>query len=166
MRKKKVLARLEGTQKALSVRFSDFLHNLESELLQEYNKILHQEEIFWYQKSRVKWLVDGERNTKFFHKSTLMRRRRNKILMLQIGEDWIKSDEILRTHAREYFARLFTESDQTRQRSNGRRIHLKDLMELLEKQVDLKELKDVVWATHPFKAPEPDGLQSIFYQNG
>ncbi|VVA23745.1 PREDICTED: Transposon TX1, partial [Prunus dulcis] len=35
--------------------------------------------MFWLQKSRNTWLKEGDRNTKFFHLSTIIRRRRNKL---------------------------------------------------------------------------------------
>lgn len=57
----------------------NFLGNLERDLIREYNKILRQEEVLGFQKSRVNWLALGERNTKFYHLTTLNRRRRNKI---------------------------------------------------------------------------------------
>lgn len=38
-----------------------------------------QEEILWRQKSRIRWLKSGEKNTKFFHKSTVQRRMINQI---------------------------------------------------------------------------------------
>eukprot|EP00253_Pinus_taeda_P036049 PITA_36049 len=41
------------------------------------------EEIFLRQKSRVRWIKEGESNTKFFHESTLSHRSHNKILELK-----------------------------------------------------------------------------------
>ena len=38
-----------------------------------------QEEILWRQKSRIRWLKEGEKNMKFFHKTTVQRRMSNQI---------------------------------------------------------------------------------------
>lgn len=35
--------------------------------------------MFWLQKSRNTWLREGDQNTKFFHLSTVIIRRRNKL---------------------------------------------------------------------------------------
>lgn len=48
--------------------------------LEERNK---QEEILWKQKSRIRWLKEGERNTKFFHRTMIQRRMHNTISFLQ-----------------------------------------------------------------------------------
>eukprot|EP00253_Pinus_taeda_P023098 PITA_23098 len=42
-----------------------------------------QEEILWKQKSRIRWLKEGERNTKFFHRTTVQRRVHNNIPFIQ-----------------------------------------------------------------------------------
>ncbi|CAL1407206.1 unnamed protein product [Linum trigynum] len=52
--------------------------------------ILFQEELLWYQKSRLEWIVSGDRNTAYFHARTLKRRKRNRILVLKNNEgDWV-----------------------------------------------------------------------------
>ncbi|BBN67603.1 Polynucleotidyl transferase, ribonuclease H-like superfamily protein [Prunus dulcis] len=77
--KKKLLARIGGIHKALYRRHSPFLVDLEKELDSDYQALLDQEELFWLQKSRNTWLKEGDRNTKFFHMSTIIRRRKNKL---------------------------------------------------------------------------------------
>ena len=71
------LARLNGIQRALANRPSTFLINLENELLKELEVVLNQEEEIWVLKSRVNWLVQGDRSTNFYHVSTLVRRKQN-----------------------------------------------------------------------------------------
>jgi len=49
--------------------------NTQADVIQkEWDDRCRQEEIFWRQKMRVQWIKEGERNTKFFHKSTLSHR--------------------------------------------------------------------------------------------
>lgn len=71
---------------------------------------MEQEELLWFQKSRVKWYKAGEKNTKFFYLSTICRRRRNKISMLKNDDgDWVLDQTVLKSMVKEYYARLFTE---------------------------------------------------------
>lgn len=41
------------------------------------DELWQQEELYWSQRARVKWLQHGDRNTKFFHATTIQRRGRN-----------------------------------------------------------------------------------------
>ncbi|XP_057744587.1 uncharacterized protein LOC130962384 [Arachis stenosperma] len=82
-RKQKILRRLQGITSSLIYNSNPFLDKLQQDLWREYEDILIQEEILWFQKSRCKWIEFGDRNTKFFHGSTMIRRRRNKIVSLQ-----------------------------------------------------------------------------------
>ena len=43
----------------------------EKDLMSQIEARERQEEIFWQQKARVKWMQEGERNTKFFHNSVI-----------------------------------------------------------------------------------------------
>ena len=62
-RKRRVLARINGVQKALSNGPSHFLVHLEQDLLKEYSEIRSQEEEYWALKSRLNWAAYGDRNT-------------------------------------------------------------------------------------------------------
>ena len=79
IRKKKILARLLGTQRALAHCPNNFLINLQKQLLKEYNLTLELEEELWAMKSRTNWIIAGERNTICFHMSALNRRSKNRI---------------------------------------------------------------------------------------
>lgn len=52
-------------------------------LTSQITKLWTQDQIYWHQRSRVKWLRLGDWNTSFFHHTTLQRRQFNKILKLQ-----------------------------------------------------------------------------------
>ena len=52
-------------------------------LQQEWDNRCLQEEIFWRQKPGVQWIKEGERNTKFFHRSTITHRNTNIIVKLK-----------------------------------------------------------------------------------
>lgn len=59
-KKKRILARLNGIQKAHSYGRNPFLEELEKSLQQELQEILGQEEIIGFQKSRATWIRDGD----------------------------------------------------------------------------------------------------------
>lgn len=58
----------------------------EAEVRKYYNECLLQKQILLRQKSRVDWLKEGDRNTKFFHLQTLNRRSRNRLSQLRLDD--------------------------------------------------------------------------------
>ena len=65
-KKRRVLARLKGTQKAIAKNPNDFLLNLENKLLSKYSLILMQEEEYWALKSRLNAASFGDHIPSFF----------------------------------------------------------------------------------------------------
>ena len=76
-KKKRICTRLNEIQTALANNLNSFLINLEKSLLTELEIVSNLEAEFWSMKSRISWVVEGDRNTAFFHTSTLIRRQRN-----------------------------------------------------------------------------------------
>ena len=120
-------------------------------------------------KSRVGWIVEGDRNTKFFHTSTLVRRRSNKIVRLRnsVGE-WITDSNLIRLHIQRGFEDLFSTSHL--HVPSGFSLpswapRVSDLEALdISAPVSDKDIKTSLWSFKPFKAPGPDGLHPGFFQ--
>ncbi|RYR45945.1 hypothetical protein Ahy_A07g031714 [Arachis hypogaea] len=109
-RKRKIMSRLNGIQRAPSYGRNPWLENLEKRLSEELNTILDQEELFWMQKFRQLWIVEGDRNTRFYHTKTAIRRCKNKIIKLRNNEGcWCKSQEELQDMAIGFFKKLYKE---------------------------------------------------------
>jgi hypothetical protein len=74
--------------------------SLENKLQQELDTILKKEELMWFQRSRVHWLKDGDRNTKYYQMKAVTRRRKNNVLMLK-GENgqWVDNVNQIRSMA-------------------------------------------------------------------
>lgn len=85
-RKKELQGSLTGVSREIERRLMVGLLKQERRSKKEYADVLLQEEMLWMQKLRIDWLRLRDRKTRFFHTSTLVRRRRNKIVMLR-GED-------------------------------------------------------------------------------
>ncbi|XP_031131901.1 uncharacterized protein LOC116033288 [Ipomoea triloba] len=98
-RKKIVLARLEGVQRRYSTNPHRGIVRLEQKLIEEYQTILHQEELLWYQRSREDWILSGDRNTKYYHLAAAIRKSRNSISSLRLDNgEWITDPANLKAH--------------------------------------------------------------------
>nr|XP_011457336.1 PREDICTED: uncharacterized protein LOC105349397 [Fragaria vesca subsp. vesca] len=142
--------------------------NLENELTKEYHELLSSEEVFWKQKSRNLWLREGDKSTKFFHLSTIIRRRRNKIEGLEdeFGT-WKTKREDLHITAVNYFKGLFRKKT-TLGVSDVipnlfPRIEPSDLDDL-SREVSELEIKNCLFSTGGLKALGPDGIPAKFFQ--
>jgi len=168
-RKKRVIERINGAQKALANHPNDFLVQLEKNLIEVYAFIRRQEEEYWALKSRLNWTMHGDKNTTFFHVTTMIRRQRSKIRSIKnsIGE-WITDMEEVQKHILDGFSRLFTTelefSTSSLDVSSFTHIFLseEEKTKLCIEVIDM-EIKESLWALKPFKAPGVDGFHAGFY---
>jgi hypothetical protein len=171
IRKKKIHIerRLKGIQSALERVDSARLIYLQRDLQRDYDLILRQEEIHWYQKAGDDWIKLGDRNTKFFHTKTVVKRKKNKIYGLHLPNGlWCTDDELLREEAQSYFKNLFCST--TSSATNG--LHNSPPSPTLNEEACLsltnnitkEEVTQALNQMHPFKAPGPDGFQGIFFK--
>ncbi|GAU42583.1 hypothetical protein TSUD_302990 [Trifolium subterraneum] len=128
-------ARIKGVHIQLDSCQSSDLVNFEKFLQQEYNKVLVQEEMIWYQKSREKWVKYDEEVLKnsalSYFKSIFQQGDSINPFSLQF----------------DYFPQITT-----------------DLFNCLSSLPSMDEVKSALFSMDSFKAPGPDGFQPIFFK--
>ncbi|GMI73679.1 hypothetical protein HRI_001037200 [Hibiscus trionum] len=85
----------------------DLLANLRIQL----QELLRKEESVWIQNSRVKWFIEGDRNTKFFHLVASNRRRKNQIHSVKIGDESISDPTRINEGIFQHFSELYKKGD-------------------------------------------------------
>jgi hypothetical protein len=85
--------------------------SLEANLKINLDELLKKEEILWKSKSRESWLTCTDLNTKYFHSSTLIRRRSNAINFLKTSNGgWVSSRPDIGGNFVDHFTNLFSSS--------------------------------------------------------
>ncbi|KAG7576302.1 Ribonuclease H domain [Arabidopsis thaliana x Arabidopsis arenosa] len=168
-RKEKLITEIKEVQDLLEVSQSDDLLTKEEQLLKDFDTLLEQEEVIWYQKSREKIIALGDRNTTFFHTSTIIRRRRNRIELLKDVDDrWVSDKGELENLALNYYRKLYSLEDVNMGGEclpqTGFTPLTRDEKVALDKPFGAAEVVEAVKKMGSFKAPGPDGFQPVFYQ--
>ncbi|OMO91045.1 Endonuclease/exonuclease/phosphatase [Corchorus capsularis] len=77
-------------------------------LKKEVDEKWQMEERFWHQRSRLNWIMYGDRNTRFFHSTTVQRRRRNSISRIKNNDGvWLTEKDDIRGFIVESYKELF-----------------------------------------------------------
>ncbi|KAG7551702.1 Ribonuclease H domain [Arabidopsis thaliana x Arabidopsis arenosa] len=168
-RKAELVAEITIVQNLIEAAQTDDLLAREEQLLKSFDTLLEQEEVLWFQKSREKFIALGDMNTTFFHTSTVIRRRRNRIEMLKDSENrWVSEKEELEKLALDYYKRLYSMEDVNEEREylpqEGFTALSREEKEELSKPFSAGEVCVTVKSMGSFKAPGPDDFQPVFYQ--
>ena len=134
----------------------------------EINILLDDEELWWQQRSRVQWLGEGDRNTKYFHHRASERRRKNTITGLWNQKDvWCESRESIIKTAVDYFEDIYASSHPTHVEEVTDLILTKVTAEMntaLTQEFTGKDVKAALGQMYPTKAPGSDSMSALFYQ--
>ncbi|QHN94225.1 uncharacterized protein DS421_17g599370 [Arachis hypogaea] len=110
------------------------------------------EESYWREKSRVKWLKEGDINTSFFHQSFQFRIRRNKIWKLEKNDGtYATTREEIAQVAETYFKDIFTSINQANPAHAFEDFETKvsrTMNRKLSRSVSFDEVKCAVFSVH------------------
>ncbi|CAN1165788.1 Transposon TX1 uncharacterized 149 kDa protein [Linum perenne] len=140
----------------------------EQVLLKRLKEEWQREEMFWGQRARKEWLGKGDRNTKFFHASTIQRMHRNKITQLKNGDgEWIEEESSVKQHINNFVQNLFTsptEFGSVNLTNDLPQVITPEMNNELTKPPTAEEIKEAVFSLGPNKSPGPDGFSGNFYR--
>ena len=168
MKKRRILAHIAGIQKCIANHHNNRLLNLDTKPRKYPNDILAQEEILWYQKSKEDWIRSDDRNTKYYHALTVVRRSMNRIgaLKSESGE-WLTNMDTLAHHVQKFYKQFFNKDIDCNES-----LALKGWFSSIPTQMlnnihvpfsDV-EIKQALFDMSPFKAPRPYGFHAGFFQ--
>lgn len=131
-------------------------------------KAYKEEELFWQQKSRDKWLVYGDRSSKFFHDSVKTNRSRNQLSRLKDKHGRLQWSEGAKAEvAIDYFTELFRSSNPRSYepvlQSMAPRVS-GEMNDALIRPVSKDEVREAIFSIKADSAPGPDGMTSRFFQ--
>ncbi|GJT68519.1 putative RNA-directed DNA polymerase [Tanacetum coccineum] len=100
------------------------------------------------QRSRVKWAVDGDENSRYFHASIKKRAVKHRINGLSWGGNWITFPDAIKEAAFSHFQERFKEPVYARPRFRSNLFRTLDSsdVDFLESNFSMEEIKQAVWS--------------------
>lgn len=134
------------------------------------NHMLDLEESFWRQRSKAKWLKDGDKNTKFFHSIVDHRRKKSRIHKIQDGNgNWLTKQEDMIAAGVNFFKNQFSSTYEERDFELVSQLIpavISDSMNTeLTKMPSAEEIHPMLLAMDPDSFAGPDGFNGVFYKH-
>ena len=116
------------------------------------------------QKSRAKWIKEGDSNSAYFHKMINFRRSSNAVHGILIDGAWVQQPNLVKNEAINFFLERFTEQNPSRPTMDGVYFPIIDQNQTLELTAPFSdlELKEAVWSCGGDKCPGPDDFNFNF----
>jgi hypothetical protein len=127
-------------------------------------KLLKSKDAISFQKSRAKWLKEGDGNSKYFHACVKDRGRQNSIKALKVQEGWIEGVAAIKSETVRFFSSHFAAAEAVRPTLGG--VQFPSLSgadnETLIAPFNMEEIEAVVKESDGNKSPGPDGFNFAF----
>nr|GEW84841.1 RNA-directed DNA polymerase, eukaryota [Tanacetum cinerariifolium] len=118
------------------------------------------------QKAKIKWSIEGDENSKYYHGVLNKKRDRLTIRGVLLNGIWMESPHLVKHEFFEHFKNRFKKPNKIcilLERDFVKRISLEQNDDL-EREVSNEEIKRAVWDCSIDKAPRPDGFTFGFYR--
>jgi hypothetical protein len=134
-----------------------------------YEEALNRQEAFWQEKARLNWHLEGDRNTKYFHKLAKIKTSTKIINSLQDGETVITNQEQISEHVVNYYKNLFSTNIVLQDSRLAEEVipnlvteEVNALLTVLPSHI---EIKAAFFSLNKDSAPGPDGFGAFFFQH-
>nr|GEY60163.1 hypothetical protein [Tanacetum cinerariifolium] len=119
------------------------------------------------QKAKIKWSVEGDENSRFFHGMINKKRSQLNIRGVMVDGEWVERPDQVKREFVQHFGTRFGQStcSQIHIDMNFPNVLSADQQAELERPISKVELKTAVWDCGVDKTPGPDGFLSGFYRH-
>nr|GEZ67674.1 RNA-directed DNA polymerase, eukaryota [Tanacetum cinerariifolium] len=117
------------------------------------------------QKAKVRWAIEGDENSKFFHGIINRKRANLSVKGIMIDEEWVEDPIRVKEEFRNHFADRFNDPGLCHGRINfdfPNRLKPEQVFDL-ETSVSDEEIRKAIWACGENKSPGPDGFTFEFF---
>ncbi|XP_042520417.1 uncharacterized protein LOC122093928 [Macadamia integrifolia] len=147
---------------------NDELFNREADAKTVLLKANQMYEKLWAEKAKLRWMKNGDCNSKFFHLSVKLRRLKNQITSLKKEDGtWVSDQQGISSYVSDFFEK-FHEADEITVHNdlldNIPRVLEEEDVAGLESVPSGEEIKQAVWDLDSVSSPGPDGFPGSFFR--
>ena len=147
---------------------TELLVQQEKQAQHELDLALNKEELFWFEKSKVRWHLEGDTNNAYFHKVTKIKNTTKLITRIKDGDNLIIEPDQIASHAVNYFQNVFCTNfflqDHALVEDAIPEMITAEVNNILTKTPTSEEIKFAVFSLNFDSAPGPDGFGASFFQ--
>ncbi|GKC28240.1 RNA-directed DNA polymerase, eukaryota [Tanacetum coccineum] len=128
-------------------------------ILRDLNNFDQKDAIDWAQKAKIKWAIEGDKNSKFFHRIVNKKRRHLAIKGILVNGEWIDNPSRVKSEFYNYFSDICAPFEGV----FPKRLAYEQSCDL-EEAVSNEEIKRAIWDCGSDKSPGPDGFTFEFFK--